>query len=723
MAHTEMRKSRVLVAAAGLLLALLALWLRVGWLQIAAHDHYTARAERNHQQRVLVRAERGDLLDRRGRPLAHDLQTYTLTAAPKELANPRQAAREVAKRTGQPLRRLEREFLSGRPYCVVARGLAPSVGQEVGALGLHGLYLSLETRREWPLGAAASEILGRTDPDGLGLDGLELQLDDVLRGRAGWTTLFRDGRGRSIALPRGLRREAEDGQHVVLTLDADLQAIVEAHLARAVDTLRAERGFAIFLDPNTGEILAAANAPHLPAGRSRNWTITDQFEPGSTFKVVAAGAALEEGLARPDQVFEAGAHGVAQVAPGARFRDVHRQERFTFRDAMRWSSNIVLGRIGLRLGNERLYRYSTDLGFGELTGVGFPGEASGKLRSPASWSARSNPTIAIGHELAVTPLQLALAYAAIANGGVLMEPMLVKEVRDTRGHVVRRPQPHAVRRVFREETTETLREMLAAVVDSGTATAARIRGFTIAGKTGTAQKYDARVRTYGAGMYVSSFAGFAPALAPRLVGVVVIDEPRGKRYYGGQVAAPVFREVVLDLMRLPDGPFEARGAEVATRPPAPAPVTVPDLRLLPPAEAERRLAANGLRARFEGEGPRALAQSPAAGGAVERGTGVVVWLSPPEDSASRRMPDLAGLAVREALRRLAPLGLRPRIEGRGLVVRQSPEAGAPLESGTSARLWCAPGVAEAPGDDGGLDAAAVSHEGRAAAMAAAGTPR
>src|SRR5262249_3826670 len=192
------------------------------------------------------------------------------------------------------------------------------------------------------------------------------------------------------------------------------------------------------------------------------------------------------------------------------------------------SSNIVMGKLGLLVGSERLYRYSTDLGFGEITGVSFPGEAGGRLRSPASWSARSCPTIAIGHEISVTPLQLALADSAIATGGVLREPMLMREVRDRSGHVKRRFEPHAVRRAFSEKTTATLREMLCAVVDSGTARAARIPGFEIGGKTGTAQKYEARVGTYGRGMYLASFAGFAPASQPRLVGVVVIDEPHGK---------------------------------------------------------------------------------------------------------------------------------------------------------------------------------------------------
>jgi len=709
-AHTDMRKSRVLVAAAGLLFGLFALWLRVGWLQIVEHAEYAARAERNHSQRVLVRPDRGDLLDRRGRPLAHDLQTYTLTAAPKELKDPRGIADRLAKLLGLPAKKLAHELDSGRSYCVVERQLAPALGQQIADWNVHGLYLGLETRRDCPLGPAAEEILGNTDTDDIGVDGLELQLDEELRGRAGWATLFRDGRGRSINLPRGMRRNAEDGEHVVLTLDSDLQAIVESHLARAVDTLQAQRGFAVFMDPNTGEILAAANAPHLAPGKARNWTFTDQFEPGSTFKIVVAGATLEEGLARPDDVIEASPTGVALLAPGALFHDTHKAAAFSFRDAVRWSSNIVMGKLGLRVGPERLYRYATDLGFGEMTGVDFPGEASGHLRSPASWSARSCPTIAIGHELAVTPLQLALAYSAVANGGVLMEPMIVKEVRDRHGRVIRRPEPHAVRRVFSEHTTATLREMLAAVVDSGTAKAARIPGFHMGGKTGTAQKYDRNVGTYGAGMYVSSFAGFAPVEGPRMVGVVVIDQPHGKHYYGGEVAAPVFREVMLDLMRLPDGPFEPKNTEIACKPPAPAPVTVPDLRLLPPREADRRLAGFGLRAHFEGAGARALAQTPAAGQAIERGGSVTVWLSPPADSTSRVMPDLAGVAVRDAIRRLALLGVQPRIEGRGLVVRQEPVAGTPLGEDRRARLWCEPGVATlvSPAGTPALAAAASS---------------
>jgi cell division protein FtsI/penicillin-binding protein 2 len=690
LAHKEMRRSRVLVAAAGLFLGLVLLWMRLIWLQLALHGHYAARADQIQEQRVLLRPVRGHLLDRRGRVLARDQLTYSIAAAPREMANPRRTARALARILGLDPRRLEQRF-AGRPvFRWVARRVPPALSQKVAELGFRGLYLSSETQRDYPLGGAALEILGRTDLDNTGTDGLELQLDEELRGRPGWATLFRDGRGRAHAAPRGLKRPPQDGRDVVLTLDADLQAIVETHLAAAVDSLRALRAFAMFMEPATGEVLAAASVPHLAPGKARNWNFTDSFEPGSTFKLVVAGAALEEGLARPDQVFEAAQDGVAQVVPGVQFHDVHKEQRFRFRDAVRWSSNIVMGRLGLALGPERLYRYATALGFGSLTGVGFPGEAGGKLRSPDRWSPRSAPTIAIGHELAVTPLQLTLAYAAVANGGVMMRPMLVREVRAADGRVLRRFAPEASHRVFSEATSATLRELLTAVVDSGTARAARVGGLAVAGKTGTAQKYDAAVRTYGKGLYLSSFAGFAPAEGAQLVGVVVIDEPRGRRYYGGEVAAPVFRKVLVDLGGLPHGPLQARPARVAARPPAPAPRVVPDLRLLPPDAAAARLAAVGLQPRVRSRGPRVLAQAPVAGTAVERGARVDLWLAPPEDSSGATLPDLGGLAVRQALRELTRRRVTVRIVGHGVVTRQEPLPGTALPLPGPCVLVCAP---------------------------------
>ena len=681
------------MAAAGLLLGLVVLWLRVTWLQVVRHSYYAGRAELNQEQRVLVRPVRGELLDRRGRPLARDLLTCSVSAAPREMRDPAIVARGLAALLHLDARRLAGEFRAHPRFVWVARHRPPEVGGAVAARKWRGVHLSVETRREYTLGTAASEILGRTDLDDSGVDGLELQLDGELRGRPGWATRFRVGGSHTVELPRGLSRAPTDGRSAVLTLDLDLQSIVEHHLARAVDTLRAVRGFALFLDPRTGAILASACVPHLSPGKARNWPFTDQYEPGSTFKVVAAGTALEEDLARPGQYFDAG-NGVCQVVPGVFFHDSHKATGFTLFGAVQHSSNIVMAKLGLLAGPERIYRYATALGFGSLTGLDFPGETGGRLRSPAHWSARSCPTIAIGHEVSVTQLQLALAYAAIANGGVLMEPMLVHEMRDAEGRVLHRYGPRASRRVFSEATTATLREMLTAVVDSGTATATRVPGLALAGKTGTAQKFDPAIRGYAPGKYLSSFVGFAPASAPTLVGIVVIDEPRTGHYYGGEIAAPVFREVMLDLRRLPDSPFGSGSTEVAAKPPAPASVVVPDLRLLPQLAAERRLVQHGLRARFEGRGSRALAQSPVAGQAAERGARVTVWLAAREGSAGL-LPDVVGLPLREALRRLTPWQVRTRITGSGIVVRQTPAAGTPLAPGSECRLWCEPGAAPA----------------------------
>jgi stage V sporulation protein D (sporulation-specific penicillin-binding protein) len=701
----------VLVAAAGLFFALLSLWLRVAWLQLARHAYYTERAERNQEQRVLVNPVRGDLLDRYGRRLATDVVTYSLSAVPREMADASHTARDLAALLKLEPRPLEREFVARPRYLMIQRHLPPEVAQRISDWQRRGLYLSVETERAYPLGAVSEELIGRTDVDHNGVEGIELAIDGELRGQPGWITQFRTGRGGVFALPRGLKRSPTDGRDVTLTIDADLQSIVEAHLARAADTLNAERAFAIFLDPSSGEILAAVSVPHRANGQGRNWPFTDQYEPGSTFKVVTAAAALEDNVVAPDEYFDAG-NGTCQIVPGTFFHDTHKRAGLTFRDAMRYSSNIVMGKIALKVGPERLYREATSFGFGSLTGIQFPGETAGRLRSPEHWSGRSCPTIAIGHEVTVTPLQLALGYAAIANGGVLMQPRLVREVRDARGNLVRRGSPQALHRVFSEGTSRTLCAMLQSVVDSGTATQARIAGFPIAGKTGTAQKWDADNHSYTRGMYMSSFAGFAPADHPDLVGVIVIDNPRGKHYYGGEVAAPVFRAVIEDLRRSPHSPFQITNAQWAARPPRPAPVSVPDLHLLPPRDAERRLEECGLRARLAGAGERVLSQTPASGEAVERGESVTLWLSAPDDSTGHLMPDLGGLAVREALRRLTVLEVVPHLDGHGVVLRQLPPPGTPLERGARCDLWCgAEAVSGAQRTGNGLVASAGAGAG------------
>jgi cell division protein FtsI/penicillin-binding protein 2 len=684
-----MRRSRVLVAAAGLLLGLVVLWLRLAYVQLVRHAYYHDRAEALQEQRVLLRPVRGAILDRRGRPLARDLLTYSVSAAPREMRAPRETARRLADILGLDARRLQREFQSRPRFLWVARHVPPARAQAISRLDRRGLYLALETQRVYPLGATAGELLGRTDLDNTGVEGLEFQFDALLRGQPGWATLFRDGHGGQHNLPRGLKREPEDGRTLVLTLDADLQAVVEGHLAAAVDSLHARRGAALFLDPATGQILALACWPHGRAGLARNLVVCDQYEPGSTFKLVVLTAALEEALASEDDVYDA-ENGSYRFARGATIRDVHHYGLLTLADAFTLSSNIVMGKLALRVGSERLYRYATSMGFGSLTGIEFPGEAAGLLRPPDRWSGRSLPTIAIGQEVSCTPLQLALAYAAAANGGVLMHPQLVLEERSAGGRVVRRYAPQAVQRVCTERTAARLRRMMEAVVDSGTGKSARMAALAVAGKTGTAQKYDPEMRSYARGRYLSSFIGFAPVEGARLLGLVVIDEPRTHGYYGGEVAAPVFRHVLEDAQCMLSGPLGPSITEVAARPPVPAAVTVPDLRLLPWRAAGDELEGLGLRARARGRGARVVAQEPTAGTALERGDQVVLWLEAGFDSAAHALPDLRGLSARDALRLLSQRLVPAQVVGSGLVARQSPEPGTPLPLGGPCVLVCEP---------------------------------
>jgi cell division protein FtsI (penicillin-binding protein 3) len=681
-------RGRILLAAFLALACAGALFSRLVAIQVLAHERFEARAEQNQEGRVLLPARRGDFLDKNGVLLASDVSTYSVHAVPRLMPDPAAAARRLAAALELDAARLSRDFARRPRFCWVHRKLDPERAAAVQKLGLPGVFWNHEPRREYPGGSASQQVTGKVNLDGHGVEGLEYQYDALLSGESGWATYTRDGAGGRVLLPRNARREPTHGRGLVLTLDAEMQGAVMNRLEEAVRETGARQASAVVLDPHSGAIWALGAAGPGAEGAHRQAVVSDTYEPGSTFKMVVAAAVLEEGLAGTGTHVHA-EHGSYNFG-GFSIRDVHGYGDLTLADAFRYSSNIVAGKLSLLLGAERFYHYATSFGFGSLTGIDFPGEVGGRLRAPRQWSNRSLPTLAIGQELSVTPLQLAAAYAVVANGGMLMKPYLVQAELDPEGRVARRIAPEPIRRVLTEATAATLRGMLRAVVDSGTARKASLEWAAVAGKTGTAQKYDPALGTYSRSKFVSSFVGIVPAEEPKLVCLVQVDEP-ARGHYGGEIAAPVFRRILEDLRRIPEGPLSPRLHRVQVLPAefAPPPSEVPDVRLLTAERARRRLAEHGFRVRERGHGTRVLDQKPEAGHRAGRGEWVEIVLEP---AGSGSLPDVVGLTLREAIDRLSRIGVRSEVVGSGIVVTQFPPAGSYVERTGTCLLRCLPAV-------------------------------
>jgi cell division protein FtsI/penicillin-binding protein 2 len=545
--------------------------------------------------------------------------------------------------------------------------------------------------RAYPLDELARPVVGVVGVDGAGLEGIERVFDRELRGVSGWATLFRDGRGLEHQLPQSMVKVPEPGLSLVTTLDRDAQSVIVMELRRAVARTGARSGMAVFADPHTGDIFAMAtvDGANPPAGSpGRNRVIADQYEPGSTFKLLVGCAALEERVVSPEDSFFVN-RGELDMG-GFTMHDSHPETRwYTVREATAFSSNVCYAQIGTKVGASALYRYSRLFGFGQPTRIQLPGETSGQIRNPSRWSVRSLATISIGQEVTATPLQILMAYCAVANGGILMRPRIASALVNESGEPVRLYPVERVRRVISPETAETFRSFLRDAVTTGTAQEAALPWCEVAGKTGTAQKSDEGGRGYGQGRYVSSFVGMAPAANPQIVGLIVLDEPRGA-YYGGTVAAPVFRDIVATWATLGKGPVRIPAQTLVTAARGTPAVRVPDVRMMEAERARFVLRSAGMDCAMEGSGARVAVQSPEPGANARSGEVVRIVLStdPPPDTG---FPDLRGLSVREAVARLSALSVRVSlVSGSGQVVEQNPSPGSAIRTGQSCALRCAP---------------------------------
>lgn len=517
-------------------------------LQVLQAAELTVKADRQHQKTVSVEGARGMIMDRRGKVLAMNMEVPSVFGVPTALDSPGRTARHLSPVLRVSTGELEKKLRQDRGFVWLARKLDPEQGRRLEQMPMDGIGIVMEGRRFYPKGPLLSHVLGFAGLDGEGLEGIERRYEPHLHGEKRVTVLQRDALGRTIFPKRLAEQNPAPGHSLVLTIDEVIQYITEKELEEAVTRAHAKSGTMIVLDPQTGALLALAISPRFDPNalaaigpdRWRNRALTDAYEPGSTMKAIVAAAAIEERVMKPGtMVF--GENGRMTVANTV----IHDHEKLgwvTFAQVIQKSSNIGAAKTGMALGDERLYRYLQAFGFGQRTDIDLPGEAGGLVKPPRDWGGRSLASISMGQEIGVTPIQMVTAVAAIANGGVLMKPYVVSEIRDAQGRVVKQILPQVKRRAVSPETARTVTGILEGVVTDGTGGKAAIPGFRVAGKTGTAQKIDPRTGSYSATQFVGSFVGFVPADNPRVAMIVVIDEPHGEAW-GGTVAAPVFRRV------------------------------------------------------------------------------------------------------------------------------------------------------------------------------------
>lgn len=524
-------------------------------LMIINHGRLKARAEVQHYKKERKEVSRGLILDRKGRELAINLDAESIFCRPHEIDSPQRYVLALSRFLDKRPEVIKARLSSGKKFAWIERGISSQKVEPIKRLNLKGIGFVTESRRYYPKAELASHVLGFVNIDQRGMEGVELMYDSQLRAVLRNASLLRDASGRYLS--DGL--EEPKGNNVVLTIDEGLQYISEKVLENAMERWRAGWGVIVMMDPYTGEIFSMAVRPgydpnyfnkYDPSVR-RNRAITDSYEPGSTFKLITAAGALEEGIVSPDTKIDCQG---GKIKIGSKtIEDVHPSGVLTFKEVIVRSSNVGTIKVARMLGPHRLYHYAKLFGFGSKTGIDIPGESSGYLKKPEAWSLLSIGAIPIGYEVAVTPLQVLRAYAVVANGGWLVTPHVVSAVTAPDGTPIYRMK-YSSQRILSSRTALILREILTGTVtENGTARLAGVDGNPVAGKTGTTRLFDQRLKTYSKDRYVSSFVGFVPASEPRIVAIVVIGEPKGG-YYGGTVAAPVFKELAdatLAYLRVP----------------------------------------------------------------------------------------------------------------------------------------------------------------------------
>lgn len=686
--HVTVRK-RVIVLFLVSTVFMGGLVVRLGYLQVFHSNWLAENATDQRIRDIPVEAKRGVIFDRNGKELAVSMSTESIYAIPAEIKNVDDTAAKVAAILALNKDNLSALLQKRQAFTWVKRKVSGDVARQIQALDIDGIGITQESRRDYPQDNLASHILGFTGIDSQGLDGVELTFDSYLRGRPGSIMVEYDARGQEIPYANHRFVAPVEGNDVYLTIDMVIQQVAERELDKVMKETQAKSATIIAMDPNTGEILALANRPDYNPNQFadyspklwRNVAISNSYEPGSSFKIITTAAALEEKVVTlEDRFYDSGSIEVQGRLIHCWKEGGHGSE--TFEEVVENSCNVGFVNVGLRLGRDSFYKYIDKLGLGHSTGIDLPGEAKGIIIDRNQVKPINIATMAMGQSIAVTPLQLVTAVSAVVNGGTLLRPQIVKDIKDKNGELIRGFQADGVGQVINSETSEQVKGVLEKVVEIGTGKNAFVEGFKIGGKTGTAQKVGAG--GYLPDKYIASFVGFAPADHPKIVMLVVIDEPVGI-YYGGQIAAPVFAAVMKDVLPY----LKVTQASPQSGETVQSHILVPNLINLPVSEAMKDLQAVGLTARVEEGGARVTDQVPKPGSRVPALSQVLVdTMTGRYDQGEITVPDCTGRDEKEVMELLGQLGLAYNPVNQGnRAVKQDPPPGSKVQSGTSIEVY------------------------------------
>ena len=548
------RKSRIISSILIVIFTLIVLEIRLYYIQVVSHRHYRRMADKQSFSVRQTDFKRGTIYDRNGKELAIEFEVSSVYAIPSLISHPEKTAKKLAPLLHVSEKTIYSKLHTSNSFVWLKRKINTEIAEKIEGLHLKGIKLINEGKRFYPENELASQVIGLAGLDNQGLSGIENSFDRTLRRKTKKTIGRKDGFGREVIAADTAYQTEVSGCGVVTTIDRVIQYIAEVELRKAYDETKAKLATIIVQDCKTGEIIALANFPSFNGNSYspekykylKNPAISSIFEPGSTFKPIVAAALLEENLVTLEDRFycEEGMY----LFNGLPIRDHESEGWLTFVQVLEKSSNIGMAKVGQLLGKDKLYQCARDFGFGNFTGIRLPGETPGILKNPKDWSEISLSRLSFGQGIGVTAIQLVCAFSCLANGGVLMEPMIVNRIVDRSEKVVKEFQPCPVRRVISYKTAKTLTNILCGIVKSGTGKEARIMGYKVAGKTGTAQKFDPATGKYSDTNYIASFIGYLPAEQPKVTILVILDEPQGF-YWGGSVAAPVFARVGLRIMR------------------------------------------------------------------------------------------------------------------------------------------------------------------------------